>query len=504
MKELPRSTPSQEGVNPEFIIDFLNACEKAKSEIHSIMIARHGKVIFEAHNAPYAADIPHIMHSFTKILTNTAVSLAYTDGLLSLDDPLSRFFPEYDGTEVDNEYYRACTIRNMITMRNGQKRSIGGNEWRPLKTSWKDAYFKVPFDKEPGTDYMYSSGNSYILSYIVQQLEGKTCRELVQERVGKKIGLSDFTWMLSPEGVCSGGNGVSLTAEDMLRIGLLYLNKGKWEGEQLISEEWIDYAFGYKDPIEPLNGVQYNFHWEHTGDLWCGGGMFGQYCGVVPTLDMVFAITAADDKYQAAGLFQKLIVDRVDKNASLLEAKDLNAADPDSWYADSTGRTSPFKMDGPVVTMDDVLAQKGLRMTLEGKNQSVCGHLEPKAEYVLTPEDNKDGVTCVEIRFSDNTVTYVMCDGRGRHEVVCGLDHWIRGTTSMTGGYLHHQYEQDITKVSAMAYWCGENTLMMEWRYPEMAFFDHNMITFEEDCVKVDRWVNMNSQDTSRPTLVLK
>ncbi|MBQ6221769.1 MAG: hypothetical protein IJJ44_04075, partial [Solobacterium sp.] len=69
---------------------------------------------------------------------------------------------------------------------------------------------------------------------------------------------------------------------------------------------------------------------------------------------------------------------------------------------------------------------------------------------------------------------------------------------------LHHQYEQDITKVSAMAYWCGENTLMMEWRYPEMAFFDHNMITFEEDCIKVDRWVNMNSQDTSRPTITAR
>ena len=85
----------------------------------------------------------------------------------------------------------------MITMRNGQERSVGGNEWRPLKTSWKDAYFKIPFDKEPGKTFMYSSGNSYILSYIVQKLTGKTCRELVQERVGKEIGLTDFPWMLS-------------------------------------------------------------------------------------------------------------------------------------------------------------------------------------------------------------------------------------------------------------------------------------------------------------------
>ena len=223
-QELERSLPFREGIRPEYIINFLNACEKAESEIHGIMIACHGNVIFEAYNAPYKADIPHIMHSFTKILTNTAVALAYDDGLLKLEDPVLKYFPEYEADA--NEYLRACTIRNMITMRNGQQRSIGGNEWRPLKTSWKEAYFRVPFDKKPGETYMYSSGNSYILSYIVQLLEKKTCRELIWERVGKKIGLTEFPWMMSPEGVCSGGNGVSLTTEDMLRIGLLYLNKG--------------------------------------------------------------------------------------------------------------------------------------------------------------------------------------------------------------------------------------------------------------------------------------
>ena len=144
--ELQRALPSVEGIHPEYLINFLNACEKAESEIHGIMIARHGKVIFEGYNAPYAADIPHIMHSFTKILTNTAVALAYDDGLLKLEDPVLKYFPEYEADA--NEYLRACTIRNMITMRNGQQRSIGGNEWRPLKTSWKEAYFRVPFDKK--------------------------------------------------------------------------------------------------------------------------------------------------------------------------------------------------------------------------------------------------------------------------------------------------------------------------------------------------------------------
>ena len=357
--ELRYSWPSAEGVNPEYIVNFLNACEKADSEIHGIMIARHGNVIFEAYNAPYAAEIPHIMHSFTKTLTNTAVALAYDDGLLDLDNPILKYFPEYEPEA--NEYLKKCTIRNMITMRNGQERSVGGNEWRPLKTSWKDAYFKIPFDKEPGKTFMYSSGNSYILSYIVQKLTGKTCRELVQERVGKEIGLTDFPWMLSPEGVCSGGNGVSLTTGDMLRIGLLYLNKGKWNGKQLISEEWIDHALGYTDPLDPVDGLQYNFHWDHAGDIWAARGMFGQTCGLVPALDMVFAVTAADSGYQAMKLFQKEVIDPVKENDGRLIT------------------------DG---TMDDVLKQKALRMTLEGKNCSVPGHKEILRKMTWTPEES--------------------------------------------------------------------------------------------------------------------
>ena len=393
--ELRYSWPSAEGVNPEYIVNFLNACEKADSEIHGIMIARHGNVIFEAYNAPYAAEIPHIMHSFTKTLTNTAVALAYDDGLLDLDNPILKYFPEYEPEA--NEYLKKCTIRNMITMRNGQERSVGGNEWRPLKTSWKDAYFKIPFDKEPGKTFMYSSGNSYILSYIVQKLTGKTCRELVQERVGKEIGLTDFPWMLSPEGVCSGGNGVSLTTGDMLRIGLLYLNKGKWNGKQLISEEWIDHALGYTDPLDPVDGLQYNFHWDHAGDIWAARGMFGQTCGLVPALDMVFAVTAADSGYQAMKLFQKEVIDPVKENDGRLIT------------------------DG---TMDDVLKQKALRMTLEGKNCSVPGHKEILRKMTWTPENHVDGIRKIELCPAEGkNLIYRMEDDRGVHEIHAGLDH---------------------------------------------------------------------------------
>lgn len=473
--ELKTTLPSQLGIHPELIINFLNACEKENSEIHGIMIAKDDHIIFEAYNAPYEAGIPHIMHSFTKTLTNTAVALAYTDGLLSLSDSILKFFPEY--ADSANKYLKRCTIFNLITMRSGQARSIGGNEWRPLKSSWKDAYFQVPFDKMPGTEFMYSSGNSYILSYIVQKLTGKTCCELIKERISTKLGLSDFPWMLSPEGVCSGGNGTELTTEDMLRIGLLYLHRGKWNGEQLIAEEWFDYAFGDRDAFPPVNGLQYNFHWEHTGEIWAARGMFGQTCGIVPSRNMVFAITAADENYKAMQLFQQEILDHLEE-----KVVDLTSA----------------------ANLEEILLQKGLRMTLEAKNVSVAEHLTPKSDYVFLADENTDGITSIELHFSPDTIEYVVADFRGRHSITAGYSHWHTGTTSMTGAYLHHQYEKEDLRICANAFWSAKNVLTLEWRYPEMAFFDHLTIQFEDSQVRVNRWVNMNSQDRRRPELVLK
>lgn len=469
---LIRSFPEQEGIDSRLILDFLNASERAGAEIHGIMILRHNKVIFEAYNAPYQADIPHIMHSFTKCLTNTAVGLAYTNGLLTLDDPILKHLPEYAPGASD--YLKKATIRNLITMRSGQERSIGGNEWRPLKTSWLDAYFKVQFVEEPGSKYMYSSGNSYVLSAIVQRLTGKTCREYIRS-IGEKIGLSDFTWSLSPEGICSGGNGTSLTVEDMARIGLFYLNKGRWNGEQLLAEEWVDLAFGYRENIPfPAGMPEYNFHWQHTGDIWAACGMFGQTCAVIPSLDMVVAFTAADNTYATTPILQTTLIDGSKVGGQLEET---------NW---------------------NILRDKGLRMTLEGRHQSLAAHYIPtQKSYDFSLDGTIDQITHIRIDFSDDAVSYSMTDHRGCHTIKAGLDHWLHGETSMTGAYLHHQYEVDTAKVSACAYWSAEKTLMMEWRYPEMAFFDHCSITWEGDKIRINRWVNMNSQDLSRPELII-
>ncbi len=113
-------------------------------------------------------------------------------------------------------------------------------------------------------------------------------------------------------------------------------------------------------------------------------------------------------------------------------------------------------------------------MTLEGKHTSKGLRIPPVwKKYEFIPVQEVDGITEIALTFLEKEIIFAMKDGRGYHEVKAGLNCWIHGMTSMTGGYLHHQYEMDRIQISACAYWESEHTLMMEWRYPEMAFFDH-------------------------------
>lgn len=477
-RELPFVCPESAGIDSGLLLNFLNEAEKTGSEIHGIMFLVHGNIIFEAYNAPYERNIPHIMHSFTKCLTNMAVGLAYSENLVELETPVLEYLPEY--AKGANAYLKAVTVENLITMCSGQQRSIGGNEWRPLKDSWLEAYFKVPFVKQPGSEYMYSSGNSYVLSAIVQRVTGKTCSEYLREHITREIGMSDFAWMLSPEGICSGGNGASLTVEDMARIGLLYLNRGSWDGRQLLDEEWVKRSLGYFDSAKNgSDGSNYNYHWVHTGDLWASMGMFGQACILVPEMDMVVAMTAADNKNVFCEILQREIITPWKQHQRSLLPVNRNSQD---------------------MYISDVLYNKGLRMTLESKNRSVLQHVQPMpGRYRFIPVKEVDGIREITVIFEEGYVTYEMWDHRGYHSVKAGMDRWHHSVTSMTGGYLHHQYEMDEMRISACAYWQEESTLMMEWRYPEMAFFDHVRITWSEERITVKRWVNMNSQDTERP-----
>lgn len=263
--KLPRSTPLEKGVNPSYLYDMLDQLEQAGIEMHSLLVSVDNEVIFEGFWDPYGPETPHIVHSLTKLFTNAAAGVAVTNGDLSLDDRLIDMFPEL-APENPSENLQKVTLRYLITMNGGYGRMISGSEWRPLKTSWLEAFFAEPVPYEPGTHYQYSSGNAYAVSAMVQKATGKTCLDLLLESGFSELGMEHFTWDLSPEGICSGGNGVSCTTEDMLKVGNLFLNMGQWNGKQILTEEWCRMAIGL-DKVYEGQG-DYAFHWtdKHDGN----------------------------------------------------------------------------------------------------------------------------------------------------------------------------------------------------------------------------------------------
>lgn len=464
---LPRADAMEKGVNPTYIYDLINALEVANLETHSLMIAVDSDVIFETFWAPYTPDTPHIVHSLTKLFTNAAVGVAVSEGKITLDDKLVDWFPDRVPEDASDNL-KEMTVRSLITMTSGHGRMISGSEWRPLETSWLDAFFAEPVPYAPGTHYQYCSGNAYALSAIVQEAMGMTAYDVLMNSGFGELGMANMTWDLSPEGICSGGNGVTITTEDMLKVGVLYMNRGDWFGTQILSEDWCDLAIGYEKAIDDQSS--YAFHWTDKGDgNYTAGGSYGQLVILVPSLRMTIAVTAGTNG--------------------------------DSYPIIKEALLDPIAED---IAVGDALARKaGTMSLLENPVYTASPVAEKVSGVEMTAAENEDGVISLRLDVTDEYIDYVMTDDRGTHTIRNGVGSWIWGETTMTGNYMHHQYQNEIEGYTAYAEWLDEETLQLIWRYPGMAFVDTILMKIPEDggSIAMTRYVNCNSSGLERPTI---
>jgi CubicO group peptidase (beta-lactamase class C family) len=270
--------------------------------LHSFMIVRHGKVIGEGWWKPEAADKPHVLHSLSKSFNSTAVGLAIADGKLSLDDPVLKFFPA-DAPDDPSENLKAMKVRDLLTMTCGhdtEPKPVGG------APSVKQ-FLAHPVAREPGTHFQYNTMGSYTLSAIVTKATGQTTLEFLKPRLFEPLGIEHPQWDSSSEGNSLGGYGLKLCTEDIAKFGQLYLQKGKWNGKQLIPEKWIDEATSKQVPNDEESHAKmgpdwregYGFQfWRCTHNAFRGDGANGQFCIVIPDKDAVIAITAQTGNMQ--------------------------------------------------------------------------------------------------------------------------------------------------------------------------------------------------------------
>mgnify|MGYP001009161796 CR=1 FL=1 len=289
---LPRSSPESQGVSSSAVLAFVEAADKNIEWMNSFMLVRHGHVVAEGWWSPYRAEAPHSLYSLSKSFTSTAVGLAISEGRLRLDDEVLKFFPE-DAPSKPSNTLKAMRVSDLLRMSTGHQTEPARTPNEP----WTKTFLAHPVPFKPGTHFLYNTSATYMLSAIVQKTTGKTTLDYLRPRLFEPLGIDHPTWETSPQGISTGGYGLSIRTEDIASFGQLYLQKGKWQGKQLVPETWVEAATARQtatgsDPKSDWDqGYGYQF-WRCRHNVYRGDGAFGQYCIVLPQHDAVIAITS--------------------------------------------------------------------------------------------------------------------------------------------------------------------------------------------------------------------
>lgn len=273
---LPEDTPESQGISSHQIAAFLRELEADPTlRMHSVLILRHGRILCRAAFGAQRTDLPKYTFSACKSVVSLAVGLAMDGGLLHLEDKVTDFFPE-DCGPVSRALLKDLTVEHLLTMTS----TILFNEASSMtRTDWVRGCLAAPGVGEPGKRFQYNSLNTYLLAAIVCRLTGETLTDFLTRRLFQPMGIGDFYWETCPQGIEKGGWGLYMTPEDLAKLGLLVQNGGVWNGQQLISGEYLQKAT-QAWAVAPKSCGDFNYGWQ----IWVGrrdnvflfNGMLGQ------------------------------------------------------------------------------------------------------------------------------------------------------------------------------------------------------------------------------------
>jgi CubicO group peptidase (beta-lactamase class C family) len=300
---LPRSTPTEQGVDPAAILSFLDALEQRPDiEMHSLMLVRHGRVVAEGWWAPYSAGRPHLIYSLSKSFTSTAAAFAQAEGLLDLDDTVISHFPEF-AADITDPRSRSMKVRHVASMASGHTRETLDEALQRDGEEPVRGFLLIPPDRDPGTVFAYNQPCTYTLASIVQRNAGMSLTRYLRPRLFDPLGIGHVGWQTFPPGREQGFSGLYARTEDIAKLGLLYLRQGQWEGTQLIPKEWVAEAtseqVSNQDEANTDWGQGYGYQFWMSSHGYRGDGAFGQFCVILPEHDAVVVTTACTYDMQA-------------------------------------------------------------------------------------------------------------------------------------------------------------------------------------------------------------
>lgn len=470
---LPRSTPEEQGVSSAVISRFLDEIIKSGQEFHSLMILRHGSVIAEGWWHPYYPEHRMQLYSLSKSFTSTAIGMAVAEKLLSVDDQVISFFKD-DLPEKISDNLAALKVKHLLSMSVGhEKDSIMIIEKSPAGTPWARTFLSLPVVYTPGSRFLYNSGASFMLSAIVKKVSGKTAHEFLKPRLYDPLKITTATWTENPDGINMGASHLRMRTEDLAKFGQLYLQKGMWNGNQLIPSSWVteatskqiengknDSSWGY--------GYGYQF-WLNPPGGYRADGAFGQYSMVLPKQNAVVVITSESISTKTT---MQIVWDHL---VPQLE------------------RESPFpKNQGELKLLKKNLSSLAYVPDAGTASMPLEQHVQGK-EYLL--EENPFKVRSVSFRFTGKTCVFTVKQESVPDVIIaCGKTGWITaGNKKPLPHSLFSLRRIDFDSLTAAtATWTDEKTLLICMRFIETVHGDRITCTFDGDTVKLQFLFSVN------------
>lgn len=310
IKEVP--LPSQEtfvlGMSAAELSKMLRTLISTRSCcLDGLAIARGENIICSGYCPPYSKENPHITNSTCKTITAIAVMFAVSEGLLDVEDTVLSFFPEYD-TMLTSKYVRQMTIEHLLTMTSGTKCT---EITAVVEEDWVKAFLLTDCQSEPGTQFIYNSMNTYMLSAILTKITEMSLLEYLRPRFFEPLGINNITWELCPKGIERGGWGLHLSLDGMVKVGLFLANDGEYNGKHLIDSSYIRKMKEVKveqDTDALSTGYGYQL-WHLPNSLYMLSGMYGQHVIIDEKHQLVIATNAHNDKMFPDSHFTRIILD---------------------------------------------------------------------------------------------------------------------------------------------------------------------------------------------------
>lgn len=471
---LPRKSPESQGIDSTGIRNFLKTTKESGLEWHSFMLLRHGNIVAEGWWKPFEAANKHTLYSLSKSFTSSAIGFLVAEGKISVEDQVIKFFPEYTPADA-SENLKAMKIKHLLTMNTGHHTDSMPDIRAKPDQVWVKSFLEKPVEHEPSTFFMYNTGATYMLGAIVYKVTGKTLEEYLQPRLFVPLNITGYDWEKSPQGLNTAGYGLRVSTEDIAKFGQLYLQKGKWEGKQLLPESWINEATSKQTTSQAgdndwSQGYGYQF-WRCKPGFYRGDGAYGQFCMIMPEQDAVLVMTCESFNLQKTMDTAYQTILPAIKNATLPE--------------------NPAELS----TLKQEISELSLLIPKGNTKSSLASKYSNK---LFSVEKNEFDITQIGFGLFEDAGVLRINYGQGIEKVGFGWEKWKVNPNKRKNPFSSNAIVVP-SRVASTATWLTDNTLQINFKFVDQVHGDKLTVVFDDNKVMISLLNSISENNKNSP-----